>query len=171
MMKNEWKGIGVVVVLVSLLAATVIPFVMAQEDEKEIVCNVTTGYYSVTLDRDHVEYGFMEEYAEKEDPAGTINATNNGGIPEDLLIHGSHATGPAGTPAPTWNLGSAPGTNIYKHTFNVTDETSLIEASQTLKEDVTAGQKVGFALKLYTPTSIGYPGAYSFSVYVVATAP
>jgi hypothetical protein len=171
MMKVEWKGIGVVVVLVSLLAAAVIPLVMAAEGPGVIHCTVTTGVYSVTLDRTSVAYGQMEEYDEKEDPLGTNYANNSGTLPEDLMIRGEDAEGPEQTPQPTWTLGTEPGVDIYTHTFNAGTETSLTTDDQTLAEDVIAGQKVGFTLKLYTPTSIGTNGDYSFSVYVVAMAP
>jgi hypothetical protein len=166
MITKEWKGIGVVVVLVSLLAAAVVPFVMAAE----IQCTVTTGIYSVTLDRTTVNYGAMVAEDEKVDPNGANYANNSGTLTEDIMIRGEDAEGPGATPA-RWTLGNEPGVNIYTHTFNAGTETSLTTDDQPLAEDVLAGQEVGFTLKLYTPTTIDTNGDYSFSVYVVAMAP
>jgi hypothetical protein len=167
MMKNTWKGIGVVVVLTSLLAAAVIPLVMA-DTEVPITCTVTAGVYSVSLNRYTVNYGTMAEDTSKEDPQGAINATNDAGMTQDLYIKGTKAT----YSAYEWVLNDTPGEDQYKHTFdNGTDEQSLSTSNKMLADNLNDGYSTEFTLKLYTPTTITAAGTYNVDVYVVATAP
>jgi hypothetical protein len=172
MIKDEWKGIGVVVVLVSLLAAAVVPFVMASTDVP-ITCTVTAGTYSVSLDRSEVNYGSMAEGTSKVDPDGAINATNDAGMTQDLLIRGTNATNDFYIPAATWTLAEAPGVDVYKHTYNTSGGEQNLSASDNnmLANDLADGYSQEFTLKLYTPTTITQTGTYNVDVYVVATSP
>jgi len=166
-MKEDLKHkIGLVVVVASLLAVFVMPMVMAAGEE-QIACTVTAGMYSVDLTRNVVDYGVMVVNENSSDPDGAINATNIGGVTEDLLIRGTNATTEGGE----WALADTIGTDQYRHTFNTGTEHNLTLANQMLVNDLIADGVQEFTLKLYAPSSITTTGDYETTVIVVATPP
>jgi len=164
-MKEELRKIGlVVVVIASLVAASVIPLAMAYTASQTISCTVTAGSYSVSLNRTSVGYGQMAEGGNMTDPQGAINATNDGGISEDLYIRGANATGPG-----LWTLADTPGIDQYRHTFNISGtEQNLTTVNKLLADNVPNGASREFTLKIYVPTTINNIGIYTTDVTVVA---
>jgi hypothetical protein len=157
-------------VVASLIAACMMPLVMAST-EVPITCTVSAGAYSVSLNRSVVTYGPMAEGTSKVDPEGAINATNDAGMMQDLLVRGTNAT--IDGYLNTWALAATPGVDQYRHTYNTSGVEQNISASDNsmLANDLAAGASKEFTLKLYTPTTITQTGTYSVDVYVVATSP
>jgi hypothetical protein len=166
-MEEDQKKIGLGIVLIaSLVVACMIPLVMGDGTEV-ISCTVTAGVYSVSLNRSTVTYGNMAEGENQTDPQGAINATNDAGIPEDIMIRGRNATAASGE----WVLAGTPGVDQYRHTFNDGGEENLTTDNQMLVESIPNGDSQEFTLKIYVPTTISISGTYTTDVTVVATAP
>jgi hypothetical protein len=170
MIKDEWKGIGVVVVLVSLLAAAVVPFVMAQP-EAEIQCSVTTSSIAVSVDNPFIDYEVVGTGSSKS--SDNITATNDGNVAENFTIRGSDAVPQGG--GTNWTLASTTDTDQYRHTFTGAPtpppETNLDTTPTLLASDVpaTTGTKT-FKLTLYTPTEITTTEAtFDTTVTIVAS--
>ncbi len=169
-MKEELKHkIGLVVVIASLLGVCTMPMGIA-DDETEIICNVTAGVYTVTIEPMSINYGSLP--AGGYNSSGTINATNAGAVTIDLLVRGANAfQTPPGTGQ--WILSNTPGSDQYRHTFTPAagTETNLTTSNQLLKDDLAAGLSQEFTLTIYVPTTIANPGDYSTEVTVTATGP
>jgi hypothetical protein len=173
MITKEWKGFGVVVVLVSVLAASVIPLVMASPPPSpgpnvaQISCTVTTATITVNVDPSYVDYDVVGTGKNKS--SGTIYANNTGTVSEDFTIRGDNATG--GDGPTTWVLADSVDTDQYKHAFTPDGgtETTLATEEKPLANDVAAEGTQTFILTLYTPNVITDPGYYSTEVMVIAT--
>lgn len=161
------RKIELMAVFALLVTACIVPLVMAANQET-ITCTVTAGVYSVNLSRSSVNYGNMAEGENQTDPLGTINVTNDAGIPEDILIRSDNATSVSGE----WVLAGTPGVDQYRHTFNTgSGEQSLTTENQLLADDIPDGNKQAFTLKISVPTTINNPDTYTTDITVVATAP
>lgn len=160
------RKIELMAVFALLVTACIVPLVMAANQET-ITCTVTAGVYSVNLSRSSVNYGNMAEGENQTDPLGTINVTNDAGIPEDIMIRSANATSGSGD----WVLAGTPGVDQYRHTFNLDGEQNLAIDNQLLADDIPNDDKQAFTLKIYVPTTISNPGTYTTDITVVATAP
>jgi hypothetical protein len=112
---------------------------------------------SISIDPDGlVSYGNVPVNSEKDTTASGTNETktitNDGDVMIDLNIKTSHATG--GT---QWSVGSAPGSDVFVHSFSVNGGVSW-EVLQTadfyeiLATNISPGGTVDFDLKIGTPT-------------------
>lgn len=155
------------------LVGMVVGMAVKAADTAPISCTVTPGVISVTVAPTSVAYGAMP--LGDNETSGTITATNNGGVTEDLDIIGSDAT----YDIYAWDIEDTPGTDVYAHKFTPAggSETPLSETDddgyKALATDIAAAGTQDFDLTIYTPTAEGtqtqYGDEYSTTVTILAT--
>ncbi len=168
------KRIIIALVLVAALTSVLLPAaVFAAEDT--VVCTVTAGVVSVTVENGSVAYGTLSLDSVKNtalyhatnntdgmDPAQTQTITNTSNVAVDLNIKTSAATGGTG-----WTLGDTQDDTHFTHAYLITDSVydggSAIGAftkwstADTYVEDVVTNLGVSGVKYLYL--EIGIPTA------------
>jgi hypothetical protein len=171
------KGIGLLILAAALVALCLIlsstqlafaPTALAQ-DNQTIVCNVTVGSISISLNVSEINYGILLQG--DSNTSGMIQATNTGDGAAEFNIRGANATRVGG--GGEWAIDCTPGENAYTHEFYAeisTNSGCLSTDNQALNDNVEQDAFENFQLTITLPETITNPGIYTTQVTVQASA-